>query len=155
MQRRKLITVIKDLALAFLNATLILIAICLWLAWQLSDTVSSAASEFAASLVRMQPLRDDVLAMTTEIASLRTDLAAMGQRTGEVGSQAFSAVEERVETLEVRVSGTLTKMETLVAQPDQLIDYAIDQAAISLKSTLSDVWQCGSRQTGASPTPQG
>lgn len=155
MQRRKLITVIKDLALAFLNATLILIAICLWLAWQLSDTVSSAASEFAASLVRMQPLRDDVLAMTTEIASLRTDLAAMGQRTGEVGSQAFSAVEERVETLEVRVSGTLTKMETLVSQPDQLIDYAIDQAAISLKSTLSDVWQCGSRQTGASPTPQG
>ena len=155
MQRRKLITVIKDLALAFLNATLILIAICLWLAWQLSDTVSSATSEFAASLVRLQPLRDDVRAMTNEIASLRTDLAAMGQRTGEVGSQAFSAVQERVETLEVRVSGTLTKMETLVAQPDKLIDYAIDQVAISLKSTLSDVLQCGSRQTGASPLPQG
>ena len=155
MQRRKLITVIKDLALAFLNATLILIAICLWLAWQLSDTVSSATSEFAASLVRLQPLRDDVRAMTTEIVSLRTDLAAIGQRTGEVGSQAFSAVQERVETLEVRVSGTLTKMETLVAQPDKLIDYAIDQVAISLKSTLSDVLQCGSRQNGASPLPQG
>ena len=155
MQRRKLITVIKDLALAFLNATLILIAICLWLAWQLSDTVSSAGSEFAASLVRVQPLRDDVQAMTTEIASLRADLAAMGQRTGEVGSQAFRSVHGRVETLEARVSGTLTKIEALVSQPEQLVDYAIDQTAISLKSTLSDVWQCGSRQTGASVNPQG
>lgn len=151
MHRRRVFGVLQDLAVAMFNATLILLALCLWLAWQLSDTLSSAASEFASSLISVQPLREDVQSMTGEISALRNELASIAQSSGEVRSQAFRTLQERTDTLELRISGTMEKVETLVNHPERLIDYAIDQAAVSMKSAMSDMWQCN----GTGITEQG
>ena len=61
-----MIKTLKDLALALLNATLLLIALCLFLAWLVSSRVDGMLATFASNLELVGPLREDVQAMTAE-----------------------------------------------------------------------------------------
>ncbi len=142
MTGRRVLVVLKNLLLAIINATLILLAVCLWLAWQLSETISSAATEFAEGLVTISPIREDIQGMTTELADLRAELSTIRTDSGEAASEAVNALQNRVIRLDQRVSGTLGKVETLVSKPEELIGFALDRASSNLETILSDAWQC-------------
>ena len=60
--------VLKDLALALVNATLILVAVCLFLAWQLSRTVEGLLANAAGQLQVVEPLRARMAETRAELA---------------------------------------------------------------------------------------
>ena len=76
MAFRKLLHTIWMLFLACLNATLVLIALCLWLAWSLAGRVDEATANLAQSAEQIAPLRLSIENATGELARLRGDLAS-------------------------------------------------------------------------------
>ncbi|MFT5438253.1 MAG: hypothetical protein ACI9MJ_000111 [Alphaproteobacteria bacterium] len=57
---RRLGRTLRNLGLALLNATLILVALCLWLGWELASTMTSITSDFAANLVSIDQVRGEI-----------------------------------------------------------------------------------------------
>ncbi|MEM8630853.1 MAG: hypothetical protein AAGF74_06440, partial [Pseudomonadota bacterium] len=79
--------VIRDLLLAMVNATLILVAICLFLAWRVSAAVGDVTERFAENLELATPLADEVQAMTQELKDLRSDLDKLSQSGSDLSSE--------------------------------------------------------------------
>ncbi|MBE1284690.1 MAG: hypothetical protein GJ676_15370 [Rhodobacteraceae bacterium] len=119
---------IKDLLLALLNATLILVALCLFFAWQLSATASEIATNFAKSLVPLAPLRADVQGLSDELKSLRAELSGLGDKVGEEASADLYVLRSRIEAYDLKISELKTRFAELDEVPDQLIDKAIEQS---------------------------
>ena len=142
MASRSLGTVIKDLFFALLNATLILIALCLWLAWQVSGAINSAASEFAGRLTNIETVRADIGGLRTEVAAFRSDLANLDTGTGENTSVAVARIQSRLNALEQRVGTTFDKLEAVAAHPETLVNYAVDRTAEQIKGGVETVLQC-------------
>lgn len=122
-----MVKLVKDLVLALLNATLLLVAACLFLAWRLSVTVDGMVGTFASQIEVVGPLREDVQGMTGEIAALRADLAAIATQTGEAGSATLLAVQRRVDGIDARLTETGARLDDLMREPGLLIDRAIDR----------------------------
>ena len=57
MSDRSLWATLRTLALAFLNATLILAALVLWLGWRTADAVHEASDDVRLALAELIPLR--------------------------------------------------------------------------------------------------
>ncbi len=137
-----MLRVLKDLFFALLNATLILIALCLFLAWQLSNRVHDLTAAFASNLQIVEPLQQEMQDTRTELAGLRADLATLRDQSGEVSSAALQRVETRVDALESRVDGVLTQAESVVSDPSDLIDHAIQSGANELVESLGRMRGC-------------
>ena len=109
---RRLRQTLGQLALAAINATLILVALCLFLAWQTVSAVERvgerAASAVAEQLSELSPVADSVDGLRTEIAALRGDLGALGSELGEPGE----ALAERLENLNDRVARVEDRLDT-------------------------------------------
>ncbi|MFV0514865.1 MAG: hypothetical protein ACK5MY_14745 [Jhaorihella sp.] len=138
---------LKDLALALLNATLLLIALCLFLAWQVASKVDGMIATFASNLEIVAPLREDVQAMTGEVAALRTDLASLSSQGAEAGSATMRAVQNRVAALETQLSQAGARIDALLQAPGALVDQAIDRtmtsAASEFSRAINDIRGCG------------
>ncbi|WP_419739871.1 hypothetical protein [Ruegeria sp.] len=93
---------LKDLLLALLNATLILVALCLFLGWKLASTVEDVTSGLSEKLQVVAPLRDEAQGIREQLSGLRSDLARI-QEDGVVSNTAVS----------LRMSNTLDKLETI------------------------------------------
>ncbi len=136
----------KDLALALLNATLLLVAICLFLAWRLTATVDGMVGTFASNLQVVAPLRQDVQAMTAELAALRADLAALKSQTGEINSAALQTLQARVDKMEARVAQAGDRIDALKRAPRELVDQAIEtsmqSAASAFSTAINDIRTC-------------
>ena len=142
MPERSLFTVGKDVLFALLNATLILLALCLWLAWQVSDTIKTTTAEFTTSLTGLAPIRANVSDLTAEIAALRNDLTSLQARSDNSVSSELTRLRSDYEALERRLRGVIEPIEALSARPELLVDYAIDRAASKVKDGVATVWQC-------------
>lgn len=139
-------TTLKNLALALLNATLILVALCLFLAWKISQTVDGVAQNFASSLQIVTPLREDVGAMTSELAALRADLATIRDQTGEARSQAMGAVQDRMSAIDARLSDASARLAALQDAPRELLDQSVERtmaaAADEFSRAVNDIRGC-------------
>ena len=87
---------LKDLGLAMINATLILIVLCLFLAWKVTSKADQVASNFARNLVTIQPLREDIQGTTTELAALRQDLAQISRQSDGLQSASLQRIETQL-----------------------------------------------------------
>ena len=72
---RTLPQTLGQLALALLNATLILLALCLWLGWGAASAVRDVSGDMAMRKEVLTGLRDDLQGLKAEVAALRSDLA--------------------------------------------------------------------------------
>ena len=130
---------LKDLALALLNATLILVALCLFLAWQVVSTARDVTDRLGEELAGMAPLRGAVLEVRDEVAGLRQDLAAL--RDGD--SPALpEEIQARLDGLEGRLDGAAERLEALSGAPERLIDHTIETAADAAASRVMDIRGC-------------
>ncbi|WP_027243992.1 hypothetical protein [Leisingera daeponensis] len=98
---------VADLAKALLNATLILLALCLFLGWKLMAAASAVTANASQIASRVEPLHTAVTGLQGELASLR---AALQDRPARDGAEALSAarldrVEERLNQLQANVAG--------------------------------------------------
>lgn len=139
---RRLGRTLMNLGLALLNATLILMALCLWLGLGLASTVKSITSDFAANLVSIDPVRDEIRDLTGELAALRADIATAQNATGELRSQAALTASDKIGALDVRFTAIANRLQAIASQPEVLVDDAIDRAAEEIKDGIADLRGC-------------
>jgi uncharacterized phage infection (PIP) family protein YhgE len=133
---------LKDLAIALINATLILIALCLFLAWKVTDKADQISSNFAKSLVTVQPLRDDIQGATGELAALRADLSQISEQSGALRSASLQRLQTQVEQMQARMDKALGSINDLSQAPTKLIDHAIYTGVDSLTQGIADIRGC-------------
>ncbi len=136
---------LKDLVFALLNATLILLALCLFLGWKLAQSVDDIRTGFTENLQLVSPLRDQAQGIRGELAELRNDLAAIRTQGDSLDSSALqqlNAILQRLETLEENLEGTQARLAGLVDKPEDLIDYAITTSVDNVTNGLLTVRGC-------------
>ena len=133
---------IKNLIVALLNATLILVVLSLFLAWKVTDKVEGLAGDFARNLITVAPLREDIQSTTTELAALRSDLAAIRAQSGEVTSVNLQRIETRLDQTQARLDGALKSVSDLTQAPARLIDHAIETGADKFSQSVKDIRGC-------------
>jgi len=133
---------LKDLFLAALNATLILIALCLVLLILLVNKADSLTATFAEHLNVVSPLRDSIQETGTEIAGLRTDLTSLRGQADSVSLAALARIENRVVAMETRVQDMQSSVTSLAATPQRLLDHAIEEAADQAVATAARLRNC-------------
>jgi len=133
---------LKDLALALLNATLILIALCLFLAWRTATAVDAMTENFALTLQRVTPLRDEVSATRDELTALRQDVAALKAGGSELSSAAAQRLMNRLNVIDTQIDVAQRKITNLVDAPEKLIDYTLETAADKAARSISDIKGC-------------
>ncbi len=133
---------VKDLLLAVLNATLILVALCLFLLWQVSRSGERIAESFANGLSVLGPVEQSVDGLREEVERLRGDLSALTDNSAELSD----AARARIDTATARLDQALTSIEAdmrkLAATPETLTDYAIDKAATRIATEAQTLMQC-------------
>jgi hypothetical protein len=139
---------VKDLALALLNATLILVALCLWLAWSLASTVDDITDQMLSNLVDVRPIRDDIRNLTEELGGIRSDLEAIAEENGGLASEAANRLSEKVGGIQDRVAEVRGRIDVLVDSPELVIDYAIDAAFDRAETAVNAIRSCRPSEAG-------
>ncbi|NSY36957.1 hypothetical protein [Leisingera sp. ANG59] len=91
--------ILYDLTKTLLNATLILLALCLFLGWKLMAAAEGVTANAAALADRVTPLRTSVTGLQAEVAALRGSLTE-----GTASAARFDKLEERLAQLQASVS---------------------------------------------------
>ncbi|NVK12541.1 MAG: hypothetical protein HWE35_00010 [Rhodobacteraceae bacterium] len=133
-----------DLAKALLNATLILLALCLFLGWKLMDAAGGVTANAAAIADRVTPLRTAVAGLQEETASLR---AALQDGTG-------TAPAVRLEQLEHRLAQIQDSLSEMRGLPQQAAAEAARAGAAELAARLISAVP-GLKDGGAACAPPG
>ena len=126
---------IGHLLLALLNATLILVALCLWFAWSALATAERVSEQIGTAAETVLPLRAEITGLTEEIAAVRSDLAARGlARDADT-----SALKAMIAGVEAQLAELTAAVSALAADPEALIDRAVTSAFDGLGETVADV----------------
>ncbi len=136
---------LKDLMLALLNATLILLALCLFLGWKLAQSVENIRDGFAENLQLVSPLRDQAQGIRDEVAGLREDLATIRDKQGDLDfavKAKLSAALDRLGELEANLENTQARLAGLVDNPEDLIDYAVTTSTEAAAAQVMRVRGC-------------
>ncbi len=135
---------LKDLLLALLNATLILLAICLFLGWKLAQSVDQIRTGFAENLQVVAPLREEAQGIRGELTALRSDLASLsaGSLLDATMRQQVNTALQRLNNLEGKLEDTQTRLAKLVEEPEDLINYAITKSADSFTDLILVIKGC-------------
>ena len=142
MADRSLGRTLWNLVLALLNATLILVALCLWLAWRVTAQVDAITDDFAENLIEITPLRDEVQELRSEVAGLRSDLQVVQSGAGEASTAALARIQERSAQFDARLDEINSGIDKVLRDPEELIDYAIDRTAEGIKAGISEARMC-------------
>jgi hypothetical protein len=136
---------LKDLLLALLNATLILVALCLFLGWKLASSVESVTTAFEEKLGVVAPLKDEIRGVRGELAALRTDLTNL-QTDGAVTDIAekvrLSTALVTLDNLEARMQDSQARIAEITESPDMLINTAIEKSADVIADRIIAVRGC-------------
>ncbi len=146
MARRTVGQTVKNLALALMNATLLLAALCLWLAWGALSSAERVAAEIGDMAGAVLPLRAEIGAMTQELAAARAELAA---RDAE-GARDTARIAASLEGIEARLDGLAASVATLTTNREALIERAVAGVFDRFGGTLGGLLS-GARAPAAAP----
>lgn len=142
MSDRSLGRTLWNLVLALLNATLILVALCLGLAWAVSNNIKSVTAEFAQNLIDVAPLRDEVGDLRIEVAGLRDDIAVLTTQGDALTDAALTRLSERAETIDARLDDINARVGTVMQDPGVLIDRAVERTVVAVADQVGGLAQC-------------
>ncbi|MCG7521238.1 hypothetical protein [Ruegeria sp. Ofav3-42] len=136
---------LKDLLLALLNATLILVALCLFLGWKLASTVGDITGTFAEKVQIVAPLKEEVQGVRGELTALRSDLSSL--QLGETAANSVTAQKiseslAKLDGLEANLQATQTRISEITESPDQLINAAIENSADIIADRIIAIRGC-------------
>ncbi len=135
----------KDLLLALINATLILLALCLFLGLKLAQKVEDIQAGFVEEIKAISPVREQAAGIRDELAGLRGDLAEVRAQTGALSpalQQRLNLALQRLENIENRIETTQSRMAALADSPEDLINHAITTSAESLTDSVNALRGC-------------
>jgi septal ring factor EnvC (AmiA/AmiB activator) len=133
---------LKDLLLALLNATLILVALCLFLALSVVNRAHSLTATFAQNLQVLGPLQESVQQTGAELAAFRADLAGVRDQSRDLSTETLTRLQERAAEMESRLSEMQAAMIDLRHAPERLVDHAIQQAGDQAVQTAARIRGC-------------
>ncbi len=136
---------LKDLLLALLNATLILVALCLFLGWQLASKVENITAEFSETVQAVAPIRDETKGIRTELAALREDLSALSLKTPVANSQAAQDIRStlaRLNSLDKKLQTVEERLINLADEPQVLIAQTIENGADVVSARILEFKGC-------------
>ena len=128
---------LKNLVLALLNATLILIALCLFLGLKVVNRANDITDTFASNLIKLEPLKDEVAAARAELAGLRSDLADLKAAPGDLREETLTRIETRMDRVTARLDTMQVTMQEVRTLPYDLTDHAIQTAADEFGAVIS------------------
>jgi len=67
---------ILDLLKAMINATLMLLALCLFLGWKLVGSVQDVTGKVTEAVVQITPVQDRIQDLRLEVVGLRSDIVS-------------------------------------------------------------------------------
>lgn len=131
-----------DLAKALVNATLILLALCLFLGWKLMAAAEGVTANAEAIADQAAPLRTAITGLQADVSALRSSM-----QDGSVSSARLTQLEARL----AKVQDSLADMRTL---PQQAVAEAARAGAAELAGKiiraaplLKDGSACGSGES--------
>ena len=139
---------LKDLLLALLNATLILLALCLFLGWKLAQSVENIQDRFQQNLQIVRPFQEEARTIRADLNALRDELVAVRADTTDVGAgqklaQTLDRLDQSLAALD-RAQDTLTQ---LAETPELLIDRAVTTAIETTSQHLMTLRGCGAQES--------
>ncbi|MBO9396850.1 hypothetical protein J7400_09165 [Shimia sp. R9_2] len=146
---------IKDLLLALLNATLILVALCLFLLWQLSGTAERVVESFAQNLQIVKPMQERVANLQAEVSGLRSDLAALSEQGAAQNLPGSAALQARANALQSQLEDINSNLRTLADTPDRLMSAGVEQLSARASAGLGKLAACHLPQTDSAPINEG
>jgi hypothetical protein len=127
MSDRTVARSLGNLVLALLNATLILTALCLWLAWSAFSAAERVSADLRAAAEVVLPLREEAQALTAEIATARLDIAAL-QEVGVAAPASVAALQDAIDRMEAQLAQLAGAIASLERSSTTLIDRSIEMA---------------------------
>ncbi|MCV6586263.1 MAG: hypothetical protein OIF47_12065 [Marinibacterium sp.] len=129
-----------NLLVALINATLILLALCLFLGWKVVSTVDDLRAGFAQSIAEAVPVTGQLQDLRSDIAGIRSDLQSAIAAGGD--TTAMDSALSRVIALETRANAAITRAEEITDDPSALVDQAITSTAAALTQSANDLRGC-------------
>ena len=134
--------IIADLLKALLNATLLLLAACLFLGWLGMGKVEAVTERVTDAVAEVTPVKTRVEALRAEIAGLRSDL-----RDGVLPpAPQLDGIETKLEIIEAELSA-------LRALPAALVQQAAESAAAELTGQIVRLTRCEAAGLDIAPAP--
>ncbi len=131
-----------QLALALLNATLVLVALCLFLGLNLTNRIDNLTATFAQNLIEVEPLREELAQTREQIAGLRSDLADMIAQTDTLSAAASARLQGQMTELNARLDAMSAPFEKLSGAPERIIDQAVQSLADEAAMTYARIRGC-------------
>ncbi|PCJ09350.1 MAG: hypothetical protein COB16_03985 [Rhodobacteraceae bacterium] len=123
---------ILDLLKAMINATLLLLALCLFLGWKLMSSVENVTSKVTAAVVQIAPIQDRVQELRLEVAGLRSDIV----------SRPELAVSSQLDALDQRLASLQQELSELRQLPADIIHDAAQTGAAELAGQIARLTSC-------------
>jgi hypothetical protein len=137
MAQRSLGRTVGNLALALLNATLVLIALCFWLAWSAFSAAERVTSQVEQAAQSVLPVRGEIRDLTAQIEGTRAELVALRDR-GEDGGGAVAELSESVAAIEAQLAVLADEVSKLNAAPGAMIDRAVEASFRSFGDIVAE-----------------
>ena len=131
-----------NLFVALINATLILVAICLFLGWKVLGKVDDLSNGFTQTIAAAAPVSGQLQSLRGDIADIREDLRAARTDAANGNTAALDAVLTRIISLETRAETVIEQAETLSADPSVVIDQAIETTLGTMTGNIQTLIGC-------------
>lgn len=131
-----------NLLLALVNATLILLAICLYLELRVVQKMDSLTATFSQNLITIEPLKDSVESLSSEVTELRAELKSLRETPGKMTAAAEQKLSTRLDNLNSQLTAVKTKFNDVVQNPDELVDKAVDAGTQAIVQGIADLRGC-------------
>ncbi len=151
---------LRDLGFAMINATLILIALCLFLGLRLTARIDSLTTTFSQNLISAEPLRTDILGLTAEFASVRTELSDLRSQSAALTTGAAVAMTAKIDALDARIGTAQSRVDGVIAQvlsvdldPTEMLENAARVAVDEFATQIAGIGNCTLPGQAVKPSP--
>lgn len=128
--------------MAAVNATLILIAVCLFLAWKIAVQVDRTTDKLAEQVAPLAPLAQQIQQNGAEMRDL-TEALRNSDGAVPAGVQTrLTQLQTRQESLQKSAGDAMKRINALLDDPGNLIDQAVETGADALAKTARRVRGC-------------
>lgn len=147
---------VRDLLLACLNATLILVIVAFVLGLKLLGSIERIGDNLSLQLMDLAPVQQELQNLSGQVSGVRESFDGISQQLteiretpGAVSSEVAARLEPRLAELEARfaeldtgLAETRAKIGPSFESPEALVDYAIGSAADRFGAAIAGVRGC-------------
>lgn len=133
MNRSSWTRIFRDLIFALLNATLLLVALCLWLALSAMSTAEKVSSNFATASANATDISERLTAVGEEIQTLRAEADRTRSTAAAPGSGRY---DDRLREIERELNELNENLAALQASAPEIIDGVVSASFRELEDLV-------------------